>query len=384
MTQISRRTVLLGLSSLAFANEVVAQDATQLQALINRGGRINLGAGAIVLQKPLTISNPVTIQGVPGQTRIIGKNVESLISANSVDNLFISGISFEGGQTGVALQGCAGGVLNNQFRNQSAMAVFSNDARGLEISGNNIFDIGNSGIMVWQSVKRSDGSIITNNRIARISARSGGSGEYGNGINVFRAGNVIVSNNRISDCTYSGIRNNAGDNCQIIGNSISRAREVGIYVEFGFEGAIVANNILEDVGFGISIANLDVGGRMSVVNGNIIRRVRGSNTEGVKAGGGIYAEADAVISNNIVEDARDFGIGIGWGPYCRNVTATGNLIRNAPIGMVVSVTEGAKQVRISSNMFDGVRVAIEGQDYTVKKTGDLLREKPPRHIYVTP
>ncbi len=384
MTQVSRRVVLLGLSSLACADRAVAQDASQLQALINRGGRINLGAGAIVLQKPLVISNPVTIQGVPGQTRIIGKGLDALVQANSVDNLFISGLSFEGGDSGVALQGCAGKIFDNQFRAQTSVAVFGNDSRGLEISSNNIFDIGNNGIQVWQSSKRQDGSIITNNRIARISARSGGSGQNGNGINVFRAGNVIVSNNRITDCAYSGVRNNAGDNCQIIGNSISRTAEVGIYVEFEFEGTVVANNILEDVGFGISVTNFDVGGRMAVVNGNIIRRARGSSTEGVKAGGGIFAEADAIIANNIIEDARDFGIGLGWGDKCRNLIATGNLIRNTQQGIRVSVSKGARLVRISGNQFDAVRVGIEGRDYEERRTGDLLRETPPKNVYITP
>ena len=35
------------------------------------------------------------------------------------------------------------------------------------------------------------------------------------------SGNVTVSGNRISACAFSGIRNNSGANCQIIGNMIS-------------------------------------------------------------------------------------------------------------------------------------------------------------------
>jgi uncharacterized secreted repeat protein (TIGR03808 family) len=197
---------------------------------------------------------------------------------------------------------------------------------------------------------------------------------------------VIVSQNRISSVAYSGVRNNGGPNVQIVANSVSRAGEVAIYVEFEFDGVVVANNVLEDVGFGISITNFDVGGRMASVTGNIIRRARGSNVQGVTTGGGIFGEADTIIANNIVEDAKDFGIGLGWGDKCRNLIATTNVIRQTPRGVIVSTTNGAQTVRIATNQFDDVPVAIEGRDYETVTTRDLLRApaSAPKHILISP
>ena len=85
-------------------------------------------------------------------------------------------------------------------------------------------DCGDNAILVWRSAVGEDGTIITANRIERITAKSGGSGQNGNGINVFRAGSVMVSNNRITDCAFSAIRSNSGSNCQMIGNSCARSR----------------------------------------------------------------------------------------------------------------------------------------------------------------
>ena len=63
---------------------------------------------------------------------------------------------------------------------------------------------------------------MVDNRIENIDNRSGGSGQYGNAINVFRAGNVIVRGNRIGNCAFSAVRGNAASNIQIEGNSVQR------------------------------------------------------------------------------------------------------------------------------------------------------------------
>ena len=124
-------------------------------------------------------------------------------------------------------------------------AIRSVDAAGLEIAHNDIADCGNNGIQVWRSEAGEDGSTVTANRIVRIRADGGGSGENGNGVNVFRAGSVLVSGNRITDCAYSAVRGNASSDIQIIANSCARLGEVAIYAEFGFEGALIANNLVD-------------------------------------------------------------------------------------------------------------------------------------------
>ncbi|TIR78362.1 MAG: TIGR03808 family TAT-translocated repetitive protein, partial [Mesorhizobium sp.] len=81
--------------------------------------------------------------------------------------------------------------------------------------------------------------------------------------NAFRAGNVIISANVVSDCAFSAIRANSSSNLQITGNTCSRSGETGIYSEFSFEGAILSNNLVDGAANGISIVNFNEGGRMA-------------------------------------------------------------------------------------------------------------------------
>ena len=107
-------------------------------------------------------------------------------------------------------------------------AIFSLDGRGLEIAHNVFSDCGDNGILVWTSKPAECGTIVQANRIEQIAAKSGGSGQYGNGINVFRAAGVLVANNRITDCAYSAVRGNAASNIQMIGNNCARLGEVAL------------------------------------------------------------------------------------------------------------------------------------------------------------
>ena len=110
---------------------------------------------------------------------------------------------------------------------------------------------GNGGILVHRSNKGDDGTLVIDNRIEDIANTRGGSGEYGNAINVFRAANVIVRGNHISRAAFSAVRGNAASNIQIVGNTATELGEVAIYSEFGFEGAVIANNIVDGAALGI-------------------------------------------------------------------------------------------------------------------------------------
>src|SRR6202011_2827096 len=103
---------------------------------------------------------------------------------------------------------------------------------------------------IFRDAAGDDGTMVVDNRIENVANRSGGSGQYGNAINAFRAANVIVRGNRIRHCAFSAVRGNAAANIQIEGNSISDAGEVALYAEFGFEGAIIANNNVEGAAIG--------------------------------------------------------------------------------------------------------------------------------------
>ena len=146
------------------------------------------------------------------------------------------------------------------------------------------------------------------------------------------------------------MRGNSASNIQITGNSVSNVREVALYSEFSFEGAVIANNTVDGAALGVSVCNFNEGGRIAVVQGNIIRNLKPKRPIGTApdddAGIGIYVEADSSVTGNVIENAPSFGIVAGWGKYLRDVAITGNVIRNAFVGIGVSVTPGAEPATI--------------------------------------
>jgi putative cofactor-binding repeat protein len=54
---------------------------------------------------------------------------------------------------------------------------------------------------------------------------------------------------------------------------LPRLGEVGLYAEFAFEGAVIANNLVDEGATGISVTNFNEGGRLAVVQGNLIRNL---------------------------------------------------------------------------------------------------------------
>jgi uncharacterized secreted repeat protein (TIGR03808 family) len=154
---------------------------------------------------------------------------------------------------------------------------------------------------------------------------------------VFRSGGVLVSGNRISDCAYSAVRGNAASDMQIIANSCARLGEVALYAEFGFQGALIANNLVDRAATGISVTNFNDGGRLAIVQGNLLRNLfRREQEPEDKRGNGIAVEADTAVNGNVIENAPAAGIVIGWGAYMRQVTATGNLLRKVRVGILMS------------------------------------------------
>jgi uncharacterized secreted repeat protein (TIGR03808 family) len=230
--------------------------------------------------------------------------------------------------------------------------------------------------------------MVIDNRIEDIRAGPGGSGQYGNAINAFRAGNVIVRGNRIRNCDYSAVRGNSASNIQITGNSITNVREVALYSEFSFEGAVIAGNTVDSAAVGVSVCNFNEGGRLAVVQGNIIRNLMPKRPIGTApdddAGIGIYVEADTAVSGNVVENAPAFGIVAGWGKYLRDVAINGNVIRNAPVGIGVSVVAGAGTASVTGNMISGAtRGAVVGLDHARTVSADLTREGSARFAQIS-
>lgn len=370
-----------------------------IAAAAERGGVLLLPAGTYSVSE-IRIDRPVTIQGVRGLTKLVatkrarlfdieaasvtldgigflGENTPAeseydLVSARNSTDLVIQNCHFSNfAGNGLVLTQCSGRVIHNNASNIGRTGIFALDSSGLEITGNDIADIGNNGIQVWTSEQRPDGTIVSGNRIARVRFDSGGTGQNGNGIAVFRAGNVIVSHNRVSDCAFSAIRNNSGRNCQIVNNSVSRLNETAIYVEFAFDGTAVSGNIIETAASGISITNFDYGGRLAVCANNVIRGITGGGSLPDTRGIAIGAEADTLVTGNIIEQTAYCGIHVGWGPKTRNILVNGNLIRECPIAIIASVSEGAGPLSITGNMIAQSDKAIIGMDHTITKTGEL-------------
>jgi uncharacterized secreted repeat protein (TIGR03808 family) len=170
------------------------------------------------------------------------------------------------------------------------------------------------------------------------------------------------------------VRNNSGHNCQIVNNSCSRLGEVAIFVEFAFEGAVVTGNLIDDAAKGISITNFKEGGRLALCANNIVRNISGPRSNPDARPVGIAAEADTVVTGNIVEGAPAIGISLGWGPYCRNLSATNNLVQGCGIGMTASLNKDAGAVLISSNtIVNSTHAAILGMDHNQVLTDDLAK-----------
>jgi uncharacterized secreted repeat protein (TIGR03808 family) len=181
------------------------------------------------------------------------------------------------------------------------------------------------------------------------------------------------------------VRGNSASGIQIVGNTVRDCGEVALYSEFGFEGAVVANNVVDGAQTGVSITNFNEGGRLATVQGNIFRNFAPRNANpGELNGIGIYVEADTAVTANVVESADAAGIVIGWGRYLRDVAVTGNVVRKTPIGIAVSVVPGAGSALISANLMSQTgRGAVVGMDHARPVTGDLTRDGANGHAHLS-
>jgi uncharacterized secreted repeat protein (TIGR03808 family) len=365
----------------------------------------------------LRLQSGTQLIGVRGATKLVFTGGASMLQGEGATSVGLTGITLDGG--GIALPArrglvhCLGGrdiriadceitgsggggiwfeqvsgdISGNIITRTAASAVVSFDALGLLVSRNTIVDTSDNGIEILRTAIGDDGTLVADNRIEDIKAGPGGSGQYGNAINAFRAGNVIVRGNRIRNCDYSAVRGNSASNIQITGNSVSGVREVALYSEFSFEGAVIANNTVDGAALGVSVCNFNEGGRIAVVQGNIIRNLLPKRPIGTApdddAGIGIYVEADTSVTGNVIENAPSFGIVAGWGKYLRDVVISGNVIRNAFVGVGISVTPDAGTALVNNNVISETpRGAVVGLNHARAITSDLSAEGAQRFAQV--
>jgi uncharacterized secreted repeat protein (TIGR03808 family) len=365
----------------------------------------------------LRLPSGTQLIGVRGATKFVFNGGASMFQGEGADSIGLTGITLDGagitlptrrglvhclggrdiriadceitgsGGNGIWFENVSGDISGNIITRTATTAIVSFDARGLIVARNTISGTNDNGIEILRTAIGDDGTQVLDNRIEDVKAGPGGSGQYGNAINAFRAGNVIVRGNRIRNCDYSAVRGNSASNIQISGNSVSDVREVALYSEFSFEGAVIANNTVDGAALGVSVCNFNEGGRLAVVQGNIIRNLLPKRPIGTApdddAGVGIYVEADTSVTGNVIENAPSFGIVAGWGKYLRDVVISGNVIRNAFVGVGVSVVPGAGTALVNNNMISETpRGAVVGLDHARPITPDLSSEGAQRFAQV--
>jgi uncharacterized secreted repeat protein (TIGR03808 family) len=356
--------------------------------------------------RALTLPENAQLIGVRGATRLEFGGGPSLLGSERAANVSLTGLTLDGNMAkmparrglfhcengrdvrvtdctlvnsaanGVWFEQVSGEVRNNTFRNILSTGLVSFDGQGLLVAQNTIAGTRDNGIEIIRHQFGDDGTLVIDNRIEDIVAGPGGTGPHGNGIIVFRGANAIVRGNRIRNCDFSGVRGNSASNIQIVGNSMTDVREVAIYSEFSFEGAVIANNTVERCAIGAVACNYNEGGRIAVVQGNIFRNMLtkrpAPEQAGDGAGIGIAVEADAAVTGNVIENAPSYGIIAGWGRYLRDVVITGNVVRNADVGVGISVTPGGGSALVNDNLISGTKNgAVVGFDHHKRITGDL-------------
>lgn len=366
----------------------------------------------------LNLPDGTRLIGIAGATRLVHSGGGALLRAESARRIELSGLILDGadqppggdeaavaffrsvadlviencevanaGRTGLHLEACGGRIARNRISRIVEYGLYAVNSTNLSITENTVSDCGNGGILIHRWEKGTDGTIVSGNRISRTGAGNGGTGQYGNAINLYRANDVIVSGNHISDSAFSAIRANSASNAMISGNHCTTSGETAIYAEFSFEGAMIAGNLVDGAANGISVVNFNEGGRLATVANNIVRNLRPVGPYTVEDpifGVGISAEADTAVTGNVIENAPYSGLAFGFGPYLRNVTATGNIVRDAGVGCAVTVVEGAGDAIIANNVFQGAkRGAIVGYRWREASTGDLAKGGAERFSHLT-
>lgn len=376
-----------------------------LDETARRGIPVFLPAGTYVISN-IKLPDGAVISGVPGRTELVYGGDGHFLSGHDLRQVRLSGLVIDGvnrwtgaggdglidlrgvldvtledltvrgaGRDAIHLERCGGRIADCAISGAARFGIYAVESAGLTIRDNRVDACADGGIIIHRWAEGDDGTMIVGNRITNIGAVSGGTGQWGNAINLFRTDNVLVSGNRIEGAAFSAIRGNAARNLQITDNNCRAIGETAIYSEFGFENAIVARNFIDGAANGISVTNFNDGGRAATVSGNIIRNIVATGPYTPDAPGfgtAIGVEADTTVTGNMIEGAALFGINAGWGPYLRDCVLSSNVIRNARIGIGISEAPGAGTVLVNANVIGARQGAIRAHRWADMTTGELL------------
>lgn len=413
LADVARAAGLDAVADFGLEPNVSGDQSAKFQAALNAaavdGRQLYLPAGGFDVQN-LEFPNGLHLIGAPGQTLLTTQGDQRLAHIKDASGIIVEGVVFqanapesaagvnglievEGNSINVTFRQCgfysspANGIAttNSQltiedcdFEGFAAAAIHTQNGVGLMIRGNRIRKCANAGIRVWRDDAGHDGTIITGNRIDRVDFKDGGNGQNGNGISIYKADDVIVADNLISNCAFSAVRTNTGKNTQIRGNTCLASGEVAIFSEFGFSGSVIADNVIDGAATGISITNLDSGGHLATCTGNVVRNIAPKSlTNPDTMPVGIYAEADTVVSSNSVDNVPGVGIAAGYGPYVRNLIVANNVVTGTMVGIGVSVVQEKSPgpIRVSGNIIGvGIQHPIAGLEWEKIVSEDLAKD----------
>ncbi len=425
MRTLPRRSIIAGLVGLALVGPVLAlegekfglkpgasedQSAALQTAMLeaaSQGAALHLAAGAYAVGN-IQIPSGLVCSGVPGATILMasgdgpvarisgsaGVRLSNLVFAAGTGSpsgedrglleieasadIHLESLSFKGGKAnGLAIHDAAVDVSGCSFSDHGMAAIYALDSRGLTLIGNRISKCSNAGIRLWGSALHRDGSVISGNDISAIGTAAGGNGQNGNGISLFRVSDVAVSANRIADCAFTAIRLNATGDVTVTGNVCRNSGEVAIFSEFGFSGSVIADNVIDGAATGISVTNLDSGGRLATVSGNVVRNIAASSkvnpdTRPV----GIYVEAATTVTGNSVDTVPGIGILAGHGPFLADVVISQNVVAGAETGIAASTVRESQTggAVISGNLISGSKTALSGRAWDKITSTDLVAD----------
>lgn len=316
--------------------------------------------------------------GTAGLIRFEGASTtDFVISECNISNSPAAGV--------VAVSGARGRITDNRISN-CATGIYAVDCQVM-IKDNSLSGLNDNGICVWNSSVGGNGSWIVSNTINWVDNASGGTGEYGNGILIYRAGNVKVSENNIFNTKFSAIRLNAASNCHVVNNYCWNMREVAIFIEApgageNLNGGIISGNNVDTAGFGISVSNSGlysdgIADRCVVSNNNIINITNNAvpypdGSTSMTTGRGIAVETNAIITNNVISNTAGAAIGLGVNNAAKDIMATGNLINGCPMGIAYSANGSASSILVSSNIVRGYRNIANVSDPNYPISGAIV------------
>ncbi|NTG51667.1 TIGR03808 family TAT-translocated repetitive protein [Agrobacterium rhizogenes] len=363
--------------------------------------------------------NPLTLTAEVGTATIqLSGSAPYLFKANGVNNIDISNVIFDGNnvaltdssQTAGLLHFSGSGITNFNIRNcdinnSTAAGISCDSGANGKITDNRIYncDTGvfsidctvyvqrnrvtycnNNGIIIWTSSINGNSSEISDNYIDTIKNNAGGTGQFGNGVGIYRAYNVKILNNTIFNCNYSAIRLNASGNSHVVGNYCYNLRETAIFMEApgageNLDGGVVANNIVNTAGTGILVVNSGLYGdgisrRVTVIGNQVSNLVRNHIPEegGYTSAIGILVEGSCNVVGNNIENAARCGIVLGTNNASTDLTASGNFVHSCPLGVGYSANSSATGTLISSNLISNYTVPSGPSDPNYPYSGAIV------------